>query len=204
VYVVRTFFGCKRKTPEHNLLHDQFLVSCQLGDLKSVQLYAEKVEAKALDHPSEQGLTGLHAAVIGQHHDVVALLLESGVDPHSLTPSGTRIKYIFLLKCLHFTRTAPGRTPLHNACARSDSRMVRMLLEAGASTDLDIITLDNKTPLDYAVDWGKNDIAALLRQELHQRQSNGTISRRRMQGRGTPAKTRPDSAGLRGNLSPAS
>jgi hypothetical protein len=78
--------------------------------------------------------------------------------------------------------------------------MVHMLLDAGASSDLNNITLDNKTPLDYAIEWRKDDIAALLRQLLCARHKGGKTGRQGG-GRvciGTPAKSKR--AALSGKL----
>ena len=97
-----------------------------------------------------EGLSPLHAAVVSNNEPCVRLLLDSGLAD---------------LKALSST----GREPLHNACARSTPEIVKLLLDAGA--DINAVAPSTSgdghergmKPLDFAVEWGKGDTAALLR-----------------------------------------
>jgi ankyrin repeat protein len=53
-------------------------------------------------------------------------------------------------------------TPLHRAVVNGDTEIVKLLLEHGAHTDKQ--DRFKKTPLDYAVEEGHEEIAALIRE----------------------------------------
>jgi ankyrin repeat protein len=58
--------------------------------------------------------------------------------------------------------TLTGRAPLHNACARTDARMVQLLLDAGAASDVNRQCNEGMRPIDYAVQWSRRDVIELL------------------------------------------
>jgi len=62
-------------------------------------------------------------------------------------------------------KTNSGRTVLHNACARSDARMVQMLLDAGLQPHINDVTDDGLRPLDYAIQWNRQDVVEVLKQQ---------------------------------------
>lgn len=88
------------------------------------------------------GISPLHAAVIGSQPDVVGFLLGMGADPDH--------------------RCKLGRTPLHNACARSTARVAELLLEAQPANINDPAGDSGGTALDFAIDWSRKDIQELL------------------------------------------
>ena len=86
----------------------------------------------------------LHVAVEGRRVDILASLLEHGVDPN-----------LPLLE-------QKGGTGLHMAARSGDVDSARLLLDY----DADVNAADNrgKTPLDYAIEMGHDEVAELLRQ----------------------------------------
>ena len=83
----------------------------------------------------------LHAAVSGQHHEIVGRLLAAGVDVNA--------------------RQQAGYTPLMAAAGNGDAELVRVLLAAGADAGL---TDDaGATAADIADSHGHPDLAADLR-----------------------------------------
>lgn len=95
--------------------------------------------------PDERRAALVLAALHGRP-EVIAQLLEAGVDPDGYNPVG-----------LH-----SHSTPLHQAVASGNLEAVRLLVEAGASLDRRDI-LWQGTPLDWAVDEGRREIEAYLR-----------------------------------------
>ena len=84
-------------------------------------------------------LLGMAAATCDER--LVALLLERGADPNAAN--------------------AHGWTPLHQAGSSGLPLMARMLLDAGARTDL-FARGDGGTPIVVALFWGKRETAELL------------------------------------------
>ena len=120
------------------------LLAAQSGDVDQVSALATATKVNLED---DRGVTALHAAVIGNQVAVVELLLARGADVHQ--------------------RSANGRTALHNACARSSPATVELLLDAGSDLNCPAPADDaggtSLTPLDFALDWNRVEIADLLR-----------------------------------------
>ena len=165
-------FLCGGSSSGNDEERSQFIVSAQTGDLSSVRSFVDQHADGDIDngHADHSGLNALHAAVIGQQHEVAAFLLAHGANVHSKTPTGRRFKRIynrlwhsrtFIQNTARVTNRA-GRTVVHNACARSDAKMVQMLLENGAAPDLERRCDDGMTPLEYATEWRRQDIIELL------------------------------------------
>ena len=87
-----------------------------------------------------QRVGALHAAAAACNRDMVARLLDRGVDPNM--------------------RQQMDYTPLHTAAARGDREMATLLLRHGATRDAK--GTDGKTPADVAREHGHQDIAEWL------------------------------------------
>jgi ankyrin repeat protein len=84
-------FPCFRAA-EGDEERSQFIVSAQTGDLDAVRSFVDHSEVTIdVGHSDHSGLNALHAAVIGQQHQVVAFLLAHGADVHSMTPTGVAL-----------------------------------------------------------------------------------------------------------------
>lgn len=57
-----------------------------------------------------------------------------------------------------------GSTPLHLAARFGDKEIIDLLMDHGAS--LKVKDKERKTPLDYALDWRRNDMVKLLKKKL--------------------------------------
>jgi hypothetical protein len=91
----------------------EFIVAAQDGNLESVRAYVKKLEtlnkgnSKRKNvivnhgHSHHSGLNALHAAVIGQQHQVVQILLEHGASVHSMTPTGSAAATATAAACRH-------------------------------------------------------------------------------------------------------
>ncbi len=87
-----------------------------------------------------QRVGALHAAAAACNRDMMAKLLDRGVDPNM--------------------RQQMDYTPLHTAAARGDREMVELLLRHGATRDA--TGSDGKTPADAAREHGHADLAKWL------------------------------------------
>ncbi|MDX1984981.1 MAG: ankyrin repeat domain-containing protein [Bryobacteraceae bacterium] len=94
----------------------------------------------------DSGETPLHAAICKAdrpaYNMVVKVLLAAGANPNAVAAVG-RETGGFMRDC----RTK-GETPLHRAAAFGDETMIRLLLEAGAKTD--VRDANGDTPLTWA------------------------------------------------------
>ena len=129
------------------------------------------VNAKAPD-----GHTPLLDAAREGHAEVVAILLAAGADPRVVdhlmkaTPAhkagymghAAVMRLLVEHGGLELDAQGPynGYTALHDAVWHGHTETVRVLLEAGARTDLR--GLDGRTPLEMAREYGYAEIAALL------------------------------------------
>ncbi|GLH12486.1 Transient receptor potential channel pyrexia [Gryllus bimaculatus] len=80
------------------------------------------------------GWTPLHEVCNHGHVELVNLLLDNGANINDPGGYGSE-----------------GVTPLHDACSNGHLEIVQILLDRGASTD--VRTNDNKTPLDFLLEW---------------------------------------------------
>jgi hypothetical protein len=125
---------------------ESFVAAAQQGDVFQMKLFAgnnaelwPSLDVRA--RPCE--LNALHAAVISQQHEAVQWLIEHDANVRDRNPSS-------------------GRIVLHNACARSDAKMVQLLLAHGTLADLNVLSDDGLSAMDYAKQWEKHDIVHLL------------------------------------------
>ncbi|HVX12983.1 MAG TPA: ankyrin repeat domain-containing protein [Pirellulales bacterium] len=98
----------------------------------------------AADGPSRHAALAL-AAQHG-HAEIVGLLLDAGEDPNRYNPEGYHVH----------------STPLHQAVWSNHAEAVRLLVERGARLDMQD-TIYQGTPLDWAIHFGRTDIATYLR-----------------------------------------
>jgi ankyrin repeat protein len=59
-------------------------------------------------------------------------------------------------------RAASGHIPLHEASANGNVELVKLLIDNGA--DVNARSDDGKTPLDFAVEYKRDEIVDLLKQ----------------------------------------
>ena len=113
------------------------------GDIEAVkQAIAAGTDVNA---PDIGELTPLHSAAAEGHKDVVELLIANGADVNAKNSGGDGVS-----------------TPLHNAAMEGHKEIVELLIANGA----DVNAIDDfykATPLDYAVDEGKEETADRLR-----------------------------------------
>jgi len=127
-----------------------------------------KEKCSSLEEVDEQGRTPLHLAVTLADNDVVVEFLAcSGAQPN--------------IKDFH------GRTPLHDATIAGIKSYVTLLLECGATADLE--DDEGMTPLDYARDSGLPDMFDVLSERvgrhLHDAVRCGNIAKvKHMLGKG--------------------
>ncbi len=88
--------------------------------------------------------TALHGAAAAGHTEVAFLLLENGADVDG------------------WKRSEDGRAPLHLAAMNGHVEMTKLLLDAGA--EVNPREGPNRTPLQWAIIFGHNKVAELLRQ----------------------------------------
>ncbi|MGD2033553.1 MAG: ankyrin repeat domain-containing protein, partial [Bacteroidales bacterium] len=101
--------------------------------IKLIQEYG--ANANSID---SEGRLPLHNAAINRHPDVVRLLLGS-------------------TKNINLQENSLGNTPLHIAAINGDLKSVEQLIDAGAKPDLRNHV--QKTPLEYAIQYGYTDVA---------------------------------------------
>jgi len=137
-----------------------------------------KRDEKAINMEDDEGMTPLACAVVQQHADTVAFLLEHGADPNipnhnGLTPlehACGRDKSVALplVKLLlargaevnHTNRDGGGLGPLDWAVSSDNTELVKLLLEHGA--DARAKSKHGETALHSAASRGDTEIAAML------------------------------------------
>ncbi len=103
-----------------------------LEAIKTIQKFG--ADANMID---SDGRIPLHNALINKHSDVVELLLGS-------------------TKNINQQENHLGNTPLHIAAINGDLKSIEILIDAGAKTDSK--NYSQKTPLEYAIQYGYIDI----------------------------------------------
>ena len=98
-------------------LEDQFMFSCQYGELEEIQTILDEFKTKDTDINVQDAnqKTGLHHAVENNHDSVVDLLLKNKVDVNMADANGNSV--------------------LHIAAMKGSIGMTKIILEHGASKD---------------------------------------------------------------------
>ena len=108
------------------------------GSLEFVQKLAQQCDVHELEASSNR--SALHKAAFWGHDHVVRFLLEGcKLNPNQQDKSGD--------------------TALHDACRFGHTECVKMLMEV---TNKSLTNDQGQTPKDTAVEYGKQDVAALL------------------------------------------
>ncbi|MBN1518352.1 ankyrin repeat domain-containing protein [Candidatus Sumerlaeota bacterium] len=129
-----------------------------------------------LDHQNQSQYTPLHLAAMLRNEDTVAALLEKGANPnikniHNHTPfslavdeNDAGIVRLFIEKSKSpdlNVETNERLTPLHHAVLHKNAEIVKLLLEAGAETE--VHDTKGRTPLDIAKEMNDVKIIALFK-----------------------------------------
>nr|CAG4645529.1 EOG090X06BA [Lynceus sp. MCZ IZ 141354] len=115
-------------------------IAAQKGNLKKVkELLSCGADVNAI---SNIGSNALHEAAYFGHHDIVAVLIEAGIDPKQ--------------------KKTDGWAAIHLGCLASDPvPTLTVLLQKGV--DVNMLTNDGKTALDISVQEGKSSAETFLR-----------------------------------------
>ncbi len=124
--------------------HINIFEAAALGDIQRINELLREYPELATAH-SHDGFTALHLAAFFNHPEAVELLLKNHADVNAVTKNQT---------------VAPHATPLHSAAAAGNTRIVEMLLNAGAL--IDAKQRDGYTALHSAVLNNNKDMVMLL------------------------------------------
>lgn len=164
-------FRAIKKQWNKKLLRDPrvkaLMVAAETGDAASVAaLVADKVDLRAGD---VWGNTALAKATLGDHIEVVRLLLQAGADPDGeldaectplmVAPSAAIAK-LLISAGADTNRLVDGCTPLSTAAHRNSYEVAAALLAAGAKPD--VRTEPHGCALSTAVAKGHLDLCRLL------------------------------------------
>lgn len=108
------------------------------GNLTQVRQFLEK--GANLWVSDEMGFSALHWAVLGDHVDIILVLLNNSANPN--------------------VRSAMDNTPLHRAVRIGNLPACRYLLQYKA--DVNAVNANGDMPLHEAARWGRTNIAQLL------------------------------------------
>ncbi|MBA3954026.1 ankyrin repeat domain-containing protein [Candidatus Dependentiae bacterium] len=147
--------------------------ACASGNVSVVKLLLDKganIDSIGCIEDFEEGdpmLSPLHYAIIKNHRDVVKLLLSKGVSLKPFKDQGIPTEDHEDGEPLHFAAAKGNSEPLHFAAAKGNKAIVKLLLDAGAKTNLlgsINIRLDEKSasPLHFAIDNNHGPIVQLL------------------------------------------
>ena len=135
-------FGCADAA--HALLNrgakmDNLAVAAGVGRIAQARQLLETADADTRH-------SALVLAAQEGHAEIVAMLLDAGEDPDRFNPEGNHAH----------------STPLHQAALAGREAVVRLLVERGASTEIED-TIYHSTPLGWAEHGGQTAVAAYLR-----------------------------------------
>ena len=131
---------------------------------------------------AEDGFQPLGLACFFGHYETAEYLIKAGASVNSQSNNSLaaapiqsaaaagHVKIVMLLLNQHANpniREQAGYTPLHAAAQNGDTQMIRALLYNGA--DLTIRSKDGKLAVDMALEVGKTDAAALLKEGITRR-----------------------------------
>lgn len=88
---------------------------------------------ESMEQPDNSGRAAIHIAAQNGHVDMIAVMIEKGVDVNLMEDSPA----------------VPGTTPLHEACSRGHAEVAKLLIQAGA--DDTIKNAKGETPAHCAV-----------------------------------------------------
>ncbi|KAK4798541.1 hypothetical protein SAY86_030867 [Trapa natans] len=138
----------RRTEAEESERGEAILTAARRGDLKQLESLIDGVGGTIPTFSDQYGLTGLHAASIKGHTEVVELLIRRGMD----------------LEC----QDKEGHRPLHLAVEGGSVSTVQALIDLGA--DVNAATRSGATPLYTAKAMGYEDIARLLEESMAERE----------------------------------
>ena len=121
-----------KETPEHNQTQTRLILSCLLNCNRS-----DTFKETIFSLTSSSGDTLVHLAVARGLSEI--------------------FKFLVIQKLCFWNPTAlnhKGETPLHVACVKNNTSMVKLLLECDAQKSLKILNKENHPPLFYAKDRG--------------------------------------------------
>ncbi|MDP2204769.1 MAG: ankyrin repeat domain-containing protein [Alphaproteobacteria bacterium] len=145
-------------------------VATEAGHVQSVKLLLKKGAPVDVADRSAQAMTPLLMAAENGNLEIADLLLTRGANIlktdaekrsalHLAARGGQTDFCTFLLNVTDIdinARDKDGWTPLHHACAREKTAVVKMLIERGA--DLTAVDNDGLTPLHRAMDTRSDDV----------------------------------------------
>jgi ankyrin repeat protein len=137
-----------------------------------------KSDASLANAFSPDGFTPLGLAVFFGHRETVETLLAAGAEVNTpsresmkVTPlhSAAAARQVEIARVLiahganvNATQAESGFTPLHEAALNGNLEFARLLLDHGA--DVNAKMKDGKTPLGFALEQNKSEMAAFLRE----------------------------------------
>ena len=177
---------------EHN--RDALMYAASNGHQELVRVLIKEFHFNANTSRNSNGRTPLHQACFKGHTDLVReLVVEHGADLGAkdndnwdalmyAVSGGHQVLVRVLIKDFHFSANrsqgSDGRTPLHQACFKGHTDLVRQLVvEHGA--DVGARDNDNWDALMYAVAGGHQELVGVLIKEFHFNANTSRNSNRR-------------------------
>jgi ankyrin repeat protein len=156
----------------HSLTHSLSLSVCVCSDIAMAKaLVLAGAELHAVD---AQGWSALHIAVQQDKPAFVEAILLTEADPDFTVNTVTALHVAAALdrfSCAQFLlengasttkADSSGWTALHHASSKGANRVLPLLLEAGANTELETTDESPRTALQLAVEYGHDSTVAIL------------------------------------------